>query len=176
MGKSKITPAIERFIQSNCTLTPEALSALILKKFKIQITSRALYPHVDKARAETAANNDAKVEAIRAQILNTGDLRAEKYLKYLDENVEALNGFLKGATGLKIESMKDYVATSQALLKSLSTVLDFVKLPEKVDVTINSKPDLSKLTDAELDAIETISRKAARSDRDPEGEGKAASS
>jgi hypothetical protein len=127
MVNRKVTPAIEKFVHSNCTLTSNVLSGLIEKRFKIKITSKALEPYIARARAESIAVNDAKVEAVRAQILGDGGLQAGKYLKYLDENIEALNILLKSADCVKIETARDYVAVSQALLKSLSTVLEFVK-------------------------------------------------
>ena len=106
---------------------PNILVGLIDKEFNLKITSRAIYPYLERARAESIAINDAKVEAVRARILGDGGFQAGKYLKYLDENIESLNLILKSVNGIKIETARDYVAVSQALLKSLSTVLDFVK-------------------------------------------------
>jgi hypothetical protein len=141
---TKVTPAIVKFIQSNCTLTPDALSGLILKKFKIQITGRALYPHVERARVEAAADNEAKIEAVRAKILEKGDLRAEKYLKYLDENVEALHKLIVDAKDIKIADVKDLVAVSNSLQKSLCTVLDFVKPSDNnANISINIPESLT---------------------------------
>lgn len=141
---TKVTPAISKFILSNCTLSPDALSKLILKKFKIQITGRALYPHVEAARAETASNNDAKVEAVRAKILDGGDIRAEKYLKYLDDNVEALHKLIVDAKEIKVEDVKDLVAVSNSLQKSLCAVLDFVKPAETPNINITIPESLTE--------------------------------
>ena len=170
MVNKKVTPEIEKFIQSNRALTANALSGLIFKKFKIEISGKAIKPHLERARAEEAANNNAKVEAVRAKILDAGDLRAEKYLKYLDENVEALHNLLTGAKAVKVETARDYVAVSQTLVKSLSEVLSFVKLPEKCDINVNVKPDLSKLSLDQLDQLESIALQLAGDQAGKSGE------
>lgn len=156
MVNRKVTPAIEKFVQSNCTLTSNTLSALIEKRFKIKITSKALEPYIARARAESIAVNDAKVEAVRSQILDDGGLQAGKYLKYLDENIEALNNLLKNADCVKIETARDYVAVSQALLKSLSTVLEFVKPEKEASANVSHKPDLSRLSIEQLRQLRDI--------------------
>lgn len=164
MVNRKVTPEISKFIQSNCKLTPNALSGLISKKFSIDITEQALRPHVERARAEAAADNNAKVEAVRAKILDGGDIRAEKYLKYLDDNVEALHNLILNAKEIKVEDVKDLVAVSNSLQKSLCAVLDFVKPAEKGDINVSIKPDLSKFTVDELRQLRTLTAKS-RGDR-----------
>jgi hypothetical protein len=156
----KITPEIEKYIYTNRALSGGVLKDQIAKKFKIVVTKRSVELYLARARATASEDNAAKIEAVREKILESGDLRAEKYLKYLDENVEALNELLKGAKGkIKIESTKDYVAASLALLKSLSTVLDFVKPTEKTNLNVSFKPDLSKLTIDELRQLRSIRSK-----------------
>jgi hypothetical protein len=123
----KVTPEMEKFLQSNCKLTSTALSALVEQKFGIKISYRAIDPYLERFRSEAEAVNKAKIEAVRAKILEKGDLRAEKYLRYLDENVEALHKLIVDAKEIKIEDVKDLVAVSNSLQKSLCTVLDFVK-------------------------------------------------
>lgn len=156
----KVTPAIERFIQSNCKLTPQAISGLIAKKFNVDISRVALIPYVERARAEAAADNNAKVEAVRAKILDSSDIRAEKYLKYLDDNVEKLHGLLINATEVKVEDIKDLVAVSNSLQKSLCAVLDFVK-PTAPLVAVNMNVDLSKFTESELEEYGRLAAKLA---------------
>ena len=146
----KVTPAIEKFVQNNCTLPPNVLVGLIDKEFSLKITSRAIYPYLQRARAESIAVNDAKVEAVRARILGDGGLQAGKYLKYLDENIESLNLILKSANGIKIETTRDYVAVSQALLRSLSTVLGFVK------PSPSFREDWAELRSEILDAVDDL--------------------
>jgi hypothetical protein len=165
----KITPEVEKYIYTNRALSGGVLKDRIATKFKIVVTKRSVELYLARARATASEDNAAKIEAVREKILESGDLRAEKYLKYLDENVEALNELLKGAKGkIKIESTKDYVAASQALLKSLSTVLDFVKPSEKPTIT-NINIDLSKFNEEEL---EQYGRLAAKLAGIQEGEGK----
>jgi hypothetical protein len=161
MVNKKVTPEMEKFIQDNCTLSPDAVSSLILKKFKIKITGRALAPHVKAARAEAEAVNNAKIQALRAEILDHPDKWANKYLQYLNDEVEALRLLIDNADadGIQIKSSKDRIAISQAFLKSLCTVLDFVKPMENPEINVNFKPDLSKLTDEELRYLESIKHK-----------------
>jgi hypothetical protein len=171
MVNKKVTPAIEKFISSNCTLTPNAISGIIFKRFKIEITGKALQPYVERARAETAAINNAKVEAVRAKILESGDLRAEKYLKYLDDNVEALHNLIINAKDIKIEDVKDLVAVSNSLQKSLCAVLDFVKPPETANVSVTVKSDLSRLSIDQLRQLRAI-KQELEGDRSGTGEAK----
>jgi hypothetical protein len=133
----KITPEIEAFIFSNRSLAGSALKSLIAKKFKIQVTTRSVELYLARARAEAAAKNAAKVEAVREKILDDADQWANKYLKYLDEEVEALrdlkaSGEIKFKSGemervIAIADIKDRIAISQALHKHLITVIEFVK-------------------------------------------------
>jgi hypothetical protein len=154
----KVTPEVEQFISSNHTLSSDMLSGLIQKNFGIRITDRAIDPYLIKARSDAEAANGAKIEAVRAKILEEGDLRAEKYLKYSDELIEKLHALVVEANGIKIKDARDLVAVSQALQKSIGAILDFVKPPEKTNVSINV-PDLSKLSDSELRQYRAIRAK-----------------
>ena len=160
----KVTPEIEAFITDNHTLTCRALVGLIENKFKIKITFKTVNNYLEKARAENASKNSAKIEAVRSKILDDADQWANKYLKYLDEEVECLRSLKE--TGqqtfkigeesvriLEITDIKDRIAVSQTLHKYLSTVIEFVK-PKGTDDS--SDVDL----DAKLDQL--IERRKAR--------------
>jgi hypothetical protein len=137
MPKKKVTPEIERFIQDNHTLNSTALSGIIEKKFGLKITYRAIDPYLDKARSDAELANAAKVEAVRSQILDDADRWANNYLKYLDEEVDALRALKEsgkltfGKDGetrtIEIKDIKDRMAVSQTLHKHLITVIEFVK-------------------------------------------------
>lgn len=137
LAYTKVTPEIEKFIFANRALSGGALKDQISKKFKIAITTRSIERYLAKARAEATANNAAKVEAVRSKILDDADQWANKYLQYLDEEVEALRK-LKDSGEIKFKScgmertiaiadIKDRIAISQALHKYLITVIEFVK-------------------------------------------------
>ena len=159
----KVTPAIESFISDNHTLTCRALVGLIEKKFQIKITFKTVNNYLEKARSDAAAKNNAKVEAVRSKILDDADQWANKYLQYLDEEVEALralkeSGETKFKTGefertIVIEDIKDRIAISQALHKHLITVIEFVKPGNNATL-----PDED--LDAKLDSL--IERRKAR--------------
>lgn len=166
----KITPEISRFISDNNTLTSRALAALIDTTFNIKVSHVTIEPYLLKARAAAQADNNAKVEAVRSKILDDADKWANKYLKYLDEEVEQLKQIISTANDIEIETAKDRATISQAFQKSLSMVLDFVK-PE-TDIKININQDLSRLSDQELKQLEIIS---AKLECNPGGESKAAS-
>ena len=133
----KVTPEIESFISDNHTLSCRALVGLIEKQFKITIAFRTVNNYLEKARADAASKNNAKVEAVRSKILDDADQWANKYLQYLDEEVEALkklkeSGEIKFNSGemervIAIADIKDRIAISQALHKHLITVIEFVK-------------------------------------------------
>lgn len=154
---TKISPEIKKFIESNCTLSDTALSGLIEKQFEIKVTPRTIDPYLKKARADKEATNGAKVEAVRAKILDDADKWANKYLRYLDEEVENLKAIADAATDTKIENARDRATVSMALQKGLSMVLDFVK-PEN-EIKINVTQDLSKLSDEELKQLDRITAK-----------------
>jgi hypothetical protein len=145
MVNQKVTPEIIKFINSNHKLAATELSGIIEKRFNLKITSQAINPYVVKARAAAAANNNAKVEAVREKILDSADKWANKYLQDLDEEVAALKKLITDCKGVKIESAKDRIAISQAYQKSLMAVLDFVK-PEK-----NFQIKIESLSDEEID-------------------------
>ena len=137
LAYTKVTPEIERFISTNRALSGGTLRDLIAKKFKLAVTTRSIERYLAKARAEATADNAAKVEAVRSKILEDADQWANKYLKYLDEEVEALQKIKE--TGkqvfkskeetreIVILDIKDRMAVSQALHKHLITVIEFVK-------------------------------------------------
>jgi len=134
MPKKKVTPEIERFIQDNHTLNSTALSGLIEKKFGLKITYRAIDPYLDKARSDAESANAAKVEAVRAKILDDADAYAAKYLKILDEEIDAWGKLLKEGVfefpdgrKIRIEEVKDRQAASQSMHKYIGSVIEFVK-------------------------------------------------
>jgi len=153
----KITPVIKQFIIDNNSLSSRTLSQLILEKFNVKITARAVDPHLMAARREVEAENAAKVEAVRAKVLDESGKWASKYLQYLDEEVENLKAIADAATDTKIENARDRATVSMALQKGLSMVLDFVK-PEN-DIKINITQDLSRLSDSELKQLDAITAK-----------------
>lgn len=163
MAYTKVTPEIEKFIFANRALSGGALKDQISKKFKIVITTRSIERYLAKARAEATANNAARVEAVRAKILDDADQWANKYLQYLDEEVEALrklkeSGEMKFKTGeveriIAIEDIKDRIAISQSLHKHLITVIEFVKPGDGSQIS-----DVD--SDAKLDLL--IARRNAR--------------
>ena len=163
MAYTKVTPEIEKFIFTNRSLSGGSLRDLISKKFKLAITTRSIDRYLAKARAEATANNAAKVEAVRSKILDDADQWANKYLQYLDEEVEALKklketGKQEFKSGeftreIVIEDIKDRIAISQALHKHLITVIEFVKPGSNTTL-----PDED--LDAKLDGL--IERRKAR--------------
>ena len=174
MYNRKVTPEIKAFISSNHSLSGSALKALIEKKFNISISSRSVEGYLTKARAEAAANNKAKIEAVREKILNDADRWANKYLQYTDDEIESLRKLIKGAEEAKepvqLETARDRLAASAALNKMLSTIINFVKPDNDIKISINQ--DLSKLSDEEL---EVYGRLAAKLEGLEGGEGKAVS-
>lgn len=147
---TKVTPVIESFISDNHTLTCRALVGLIEKEFQIKLTFKTVNNYLEKARAEAASENSAKVEAVRSKILDDADQWANKYLRYLDEEVEELRqiketGSVKfGEREIEISDIKDRIAVSQSLHKHLITVIEFVKpssnamsSDEDLDVKLN---------------------------------------
>ncbi|HWQ20090.1 MAG TPA: hypothetical protein VN455_09970, partial [Methanotrichaceae archaeon] len=163
VGKRKITPEIEAFIRSNCTLTSTALSAILLDKFGLVISYRAIDPYLDKYRSEATSKNAAKIEAVRSKILDDADKWANKYLRYLDEETESLRTLIaesnEGPGKVKLETAKDRLAASQALHRMLSTIIDFVKPEEKTNVSISNEFDLSKLSVEELEQLRAIQQR-----------------
>lgn len=163
LAYTKVTPEIEKFIFANRALSGGALRDLIAKKFKLALTTRSIERYLAKARAEATANNAAKVESVRSKILDDADQWANKYLQYLDEEVEALRALKEsGETKFKsgefertivIEDIKDRIAISQALHKHLITVIEFVKPGNNATL-----PDED--LDAKLDSL--IERRKAR--------------
>lgn len=173
----KITPEIEKYIAANRALSGGALKDLIAKKFKIVVTSRSVELYLAKARAEAESDNAAKVEAVRAKILDDADKWANKYLQYTDDEIESLRKLIKtseeGENPVALETARDRLAASTALHKMLSTIIDFVKPEEKANVTVNIKPDLSKLSTDELRQLRSIKSKL---EGDRSGAGQAESS
>lgn len=159
----KITPEIEKYIAANRALSGGALKDLIAKKFKIVVTSRSVELYLAKARAEAESDNAAKVEAVRSKILYDADRWANKYLQYTDDEIESLRKLIKaseeGEHPVALETARDRLAASTALHKMLSTIIDFVKPEEKANVTVNIKPDLSKLSTDELRQLRSIKSK-----------------
>ena len=147
----KLTPEIKRFIEDNNRLNARALSGLIESKFKIKISHVSIAKHLQKARSDAQASNAAKIEAVRSKILDDADEWANKYLRYLDEEVESLRKLkdsgkltyiIEGAANRTVEvtDIKDRMAISQTLHKYLTTVIEFVK------------PNSENLPDDDLDA------------------------
>lgn len=163
LAYTKVTPEIEKFIFANRALSGGVLKDQISKKFKIAITTRSIERYLAKARADAATDNAAKIEAVRSKILDDADQWANKYLQYLDEEVEALralkeSGEIKYRSGelertIAIADIKDRMAISQALHKHLITVIEFVKPGSNTTL-----PDED--LDAKLD--ELIERRKAR--------------
>ncbi len=160
----KITPEIEKYIAANRALSGGALKDLIAKKFKIVVTSRSVELYLAKARAEAESDNAAKVEAVRSKILDDAEIESlRKLIKASEE----------GEHPVALETARDRLAASTALHKMLSTIIDFVKPEEKANVTVNIKPDLSKLSTDELRQLRSIKSKL---EGDRSGAGQAESS
>ncbi|MHC1687986.1 MAG: hypothetical protein AB9879_09805 [Methanothrix sp.] len=171
----KITPEIEKFIFLNRALSGGALRDLIAKKFKIVVTTRSVELHLAKARAAASADNAAKVEAVRAKILDGADEWANRYLRYVDDEIKSIRALIeeseRGEKKIKLETAKDRMAASQALHRMLSTIIDFVKPEENTNVSINIEPDLSRLSIEELRQLRAI-RQKLEGDRSGAGEEK----
>jgi len=157
---TKITLEIKKFIESNCTLTDTALSGLIEKEFNVKVTPRTIDPYLQQARSDAQSRNGAKIEAVRSKILDDADKWANKYLQYTDDEIESLRKLIKeseeGDEPIALETARDRLAASAALHKMLSTIIDFVKPEEKLNVNVNIKPDLKKLSLQQLDQLESI--------------------
>jgi len=159
----KLTPEIKKFIEDNNNLSARALSGLIESNFGIKISHVSIAEYLQKARAEAQANNNAKVEAVRSKILDDADRWANKYLKYLDEEVESLKAIKESgqqkfvAEGkeriIEIADIKDRISISQALHKYLTTVVEFVKPGDNSQMSDDD-------SDAKLDLL--IARRNAR--------------
>jgi hypothetical protein len=178
---TKITPEIKKFIESNCTLSDTALSGLIEKNFNIKITARAIDPHLQKARSATQATNNAKVEAVRAAVLDDAQRYAGKYLAILDKEIEAWDKLLTDAKDVPIEDVKGRAVASQALQKCISMVLEFAKPSEgpspneswadtrtAILMAVDNDP---KAKAAICDALEHRRRHALRPEAERMGEG-----
>lgn len=163
MAKTKITPKIRQYISDNRTTASRPLAKLIWEKFQIKISYVTVQKVLDEVRAEKAQENVAKVEAVRAKILDDADRWANKYLQYTDDEIESLRKLIKaseeGEHPVALETARDRLAASTALHKMLSTIIDFVKPEEKANVTVNIKPDLSKLSTDELRQLRSIKSK-----------------
>jgi hypothetical protein len=130
----KVTPEIKKYIYDNNTLSSRALASLIESKFNIKIGHVTIDGHLQKARADAQANNSAKVEAVRSAVLDDAQRYAGKYLDILDKDIDAWKKLLKSGTQtfpdgrtIRIENVKDRHAASQAIHKSISTVIEFAK-------------------------------------------------
>jgi len=160
----KITPKIRQYIADNRTMTCRPLANLIWKKFQVKVSHVTVAEVLNEVRAEKTQVNNAKVEAVRSKILDDADKWANKYLQYVDEEIESLKALIKesneGPEKVKLETAKDRLAASQALHRMLSTIIDFVK-PEETNVSVTIKPDLSKLTPEELRVLRSIRSKCA---------------
>jgi hypothetical protein len=126
----KITPELKKFIEDNNTLSSRALAGLIESKFNVKITHAGIEKHLTKARADAQANNSAKVEAVRAAVLDDAQRYAGKYLTILDKEIDAWSTLLANAQNVAIEDVKGRAAASQALQKCISMVLEFAKPSE----------------------------------------------
>ena len=169
----KITPEIEKFITANRTLSGEAIKDLISKKFKIVVTSRSVELYLVKVRAEAEADNAAKVEAVRAEVLGDAQRYVRPYLDILDREIKAWDALIvsgrqvfpkaddeKEAREIVIENVKDRSTASQSLQKCISSVLEFAKPPMEATVNVSIKPDLSKYTVDELRQLRTLAARA----------------
>ena len=156
---TKITKEIKEFIKSNSTKSDDALVLLIKEHFNVDVTDRTIDPYLKRSRIEVQEINNAVAETVRGEIFATGKLRAEKYLRYLDENVEALHAHVVEAKDIEVKDMKDFVAVCNSLQKNLCSVLDYVKPPDESNVNINIRPDLSKLSPDDLRALRSIRSK-----------------
>jgi hypothetical protein len=141
---TKITPEIEKFIADNHLMTCRSLVALIEEKFKIKVTFKTVNNHLEAARADATSKNNAQVEAVRSAVLGDADLYAEKYLKYLDEEIEAWKSLLKDGkqifpdgSNIQIKSVKGRSEASLALHKYIVSIIDFAKPASSVNVTVH---------------------------------------
>lgn len=170
MGK-KITPEIEAFIFGNRALSGSSLKDLIGQKFGIQVTTRSVELYLARARAEAAADNAAKVEAVRSKILGDADVYAEKYLRYMDEEIEEWKKILKDGKqtfpdGRKIEikSIKARSDASAAMHKFITSIIEFAKPPEKnPNININipeSLPERMKKYEKYYEQMDAASKGA----------------
>lgn len=130
----KITPEIKKFIANNTSLSSRDLSSQIAEKFHVDVSYRAIEPHLKAARLEAEASNAAKVEAVRAKILDDADAYAGKYLKILDDEIDAWVKLLKEGVytfpdgkQIRIEDIKDRQAASQSMHKYIGSVIEFAK-------------------------------------------------
>jgi hypothetical protein len=130
----KITPEIKKFIATNTSLSSRDIAPLVAKNFGVNVSYRAIEPHLKAARQEVEASNAAKVEAVRAKILDDADAYAAKYLKILDEEIDAWGKLLKEGVfefpdgrKIRIEEVKDRQAASQSMHKYIGSVIEFVK-------------------------------------------------
>ena len=126
----KITPEIERFISDNHTLKSRALATLICERFGIKVSHVAVEPYLTRARIEAEAQNNAKVEAVRAAVLDDAQRYAGKYLAILDREIDAWDLLLTNAPTVPIDDVKGRAVASQALQKCISMVLEFAKPSE----------------------------------------------
>ncbi len=126
----KITPELKKFIEDNNTLSSRALAGLIESDFNIKISHVSIEKVLTKARASAQATNNAKVEAVRAAVLDDAQRYAGKYLTILDKEIDAWDKLLADAKDVHIEDVKGRAAASQALQKCISMVLEFAKPSE----------------------------------------------
>ena len=126
----KITPELKKFIEDNNTLSSRALAGLIGSNFNIKITHAGIEKHLTKARAAAQATNSAKVEAVRAAVLDDAQRYAGKYLAILDREIDAWDLLLANAPDVPIDDVKGRAVASQALQKCISMVLEFAKPSE----------------------------------------------
>ena len=79
----------QKYIYDNNTLSSRALASLIESTFNIKIWHVTVDAHLQKARADAQANNNAKVEVVRSAVLDDAQRYAGKYLDILDKNIAA---------------------------------------------------------------------------------------
>jgi hypothetical protein len=126
----KITPEIKKFIEDNNTLSSRALAGLIESDFNIKISHVSIEKVLAKARASALATNNAKVEAVRAAVLDDAQRYAGKYLAILDREIATWDKLLADAKDVPIEDVKGRAVASQALQKCIGMVLEFAKPSE----------------------------------------------
>ena len=174
-----VTPEMEAFIQDNNCLSDSAIVELLEKNFNIKISLPTAFRYLEKARANAAAINSSKVEAVREQVLDNANIYAAKYLKMIDDEICALDKILKtgsiafhnsedrgeesDAPGcLNLDSLRDRNATSQNLQKAVAMILQFVAPAGDTNLKLSLKPNFDDMSDEDLDTLEQLAVKALR--------------
>lgn len=147
--RPKISPEIIKYIELNSNISCRVLSKLIHETFGVYVSHVTVSKYLEVARDRVQADNNAKAEAVRAQLLEKAGEQAQSHLAIVNDEINAWVKLLKEGSqefsdGRKIEinSVRDRAEASRVLKDYVKTLMDFVQpmdasliLPKHIKLT-----------------------------------------